>query len=185
VNHPVHNFLESKFEVTKSVAHRYIGLQIETIAEGELLVRQTSHMKKVASRHELAQAKPVDSPIVAGQRLTKNGINDGLECEAVDVPYRHAIGSLMYISLGTRPDISFAVSFLSRFSEQPKLIHWNAVKRVIKYLASTPDVGLRFIRRKNGETRVDCHSDADFAMDADDRKSTTGFVIRFNGTPII
>ena len=164
MNHPVHNFLESKFEVTKSVAHRYIGLQIETIAEGELLVRQTSHMKKVASRHELAQAKPVDSPIVAGQRLTKNGINDGLECEAVDVPYRHAIGSLMYISLGTRPDISFAVSFLSRFSEQPKLIHWNAVKRVIKYLASTPDVGLRFIRRKNGETRVDCHSDADFAL---------------------
>ena len=53
------------------------------------------------------------------------------------VPYREAIGSLMYAAVATRPDIAFAVSTLSRFLENPGEAHWQAVKRVFRYLAGT------------------------------------------------
>ena len=45
-------------------------------------------------------------------------------------PYREAVGTLMYASLGTRPDIAYAVGILSKFNEKPGLVHWNALKRV-------------------------------------------------------
>ena len=55
------------------------------------------------------------------------------------IPYREAIGSLMYAAIATRPDISFAVSTLSQFLENPGESHWEAVKRVFRYLAGTSD----------------------------------------------
>lgn len=52
-------------------------------------------------------------------------------------PYREAIRSLMYLSVGTRPDITHAVGMLSRYMEKPTIVHENAVKRIFKYLRGT------------------------------------------------
>jgi len=60
------------------------------------------------------------------------------------VPYREAIGSLMYTSVATRPDISFTVSTLSQFLENPGEAHWEAVKRVFRYLAGMRDLALTY-----------------------------------------
>lgn len=60
------------------------------------------------------------------------------------VPYREAIGSLMYASVATRPDITFAVSTLSQFLKNPGQIHWEAVKRVMRYLSQTRDLELTY-----------------------------------------
>ncbi len=60
------------------------------------------------------------------------------------VPYREAIGSLMYASVATRPDIGFAVSTLSRFLDNPGSAHWEAVKRVFRYLSGTRDYELTY-----------------------------------------
>jgi len=56
-----------------------------------------------------------------------------------DVPYREAIGSLMYAALGSRPDIMFSVSFLSQFMQNPGRPHWDAVRRIFRYLKGTKD----------------------------------------------
>jgi hypothetical protein len=58
------------------------------------------------------------------------------------VPYREAIGSLMYLAVGTRPDIAFAVSTLSQYLENPGKPHWEAAKRVFRYLLGTRDLSL-------------------------------------------
>ena len=50
------------------------------------------------------------------------------------IPYREAIGSLMWAAVATRPDIAFAVSLLSQFLENPGEIHWKAVERIMRYL---------------------------------------------------
>jgi hypothetical protein len=50
-----------------------------------------------------------------------------------DIPYREAVGSLMYLALATRPDVAYAVGVVSRFSNNPGIVHWEAVKRVFKY----------------------------------------------------
>ena len=50
------------------------------------------------------------------------------------IPYRSAIGSLMYLAVCTRPDISAAVSCLSRFNHNPGMPHWEGVQHVLRYL---------------------------------------------------
>jgi hypothetical protein len=101
---------------------------------------------------------------------------------ANDVPYREAIGSLMYLSTCTRPDIATAVGVLSRFNNEPRKNHWKAVVKLFRYLCGTRKMGLVF--DKNNSSGIIGFSDADWAADKEDRKSISGYVILLNGTAI-
>lgn len=94
------------------------------------------------------------------------------------VPYRQAIGSLLFLSIITRPDIGFAVSLLSRYCENPGKAHWGAVKRIFRYLKGTMRYNLTYGATENGLTG---YCDADWASDMDQRKSTTGYVYTMFG----
>jgi hypothetical protein len=75
-----------------------------------------------------------------------------------NVPYREAIGSLMYAAVATRPDIAFTVSILSQFLETPSQLHWQAVKRIFCYLISTKTLQLTYgmeLQNMNGFTDAD------------------------------
>jgi hypothetical protein len=78
----------------------------------------------------------------------------------------------MYLAVSTRPDIAFAVSMLSQFNQHHGKEHWNAAKRVLRYLKGTLDHGLTF--KKTGEKLRVC-VDADWAGSIDDRRSFTGY----------
>ncbi|OJT04896.1 Retrovirus-related Pol polyprotein from transposon TNT 1-94, partial [Trametes pubescens] len=88
-----------------------------------------------------------------------------------------AVGSLMYASLGTRPDITYAVSILSRFSDNPGRAHWDAVRRVLRYLNGTKHLKLTY-----GATTLDLvgYSDADGSMH-EDRKAISGYAFLIDG----
>jgi hypothetical protein len=95
--------------------------------------------------------------------------------------YQSAVGSLMYAMLGTRPDLAFAVSVISRFSSNPTNAHWSAVKRVFRYIASTLDMGLVF----RGELQpLEGYTDSDWAGDQDTRRSTSGYVFNLGSAAI-
>jgi len=94
-----------------------------------------------------------------------------------NVPYHEAIGSLMYASLGTRPDITFAVQTLSRFTANPGTAHWEAVKRVFRYLKGTRDLRLSFGGK---ELELGGYTDADGSM-MEDRRAVTGYAFLING----
>ncbi len=66
----------------------------------------------------------------------------GATVTQIDVPYNSLIGSLQYAAITTRPDISMAMSHLSRFLAQPRSKHWEAGERVLRYLKGTIDLGL-------------------------------------------
>lgn len=104
------------------------------------------------------------------------------ESARVRAPYHEAVGSLMYLAIGTRPDIAFALSTVSQYLESPDKIHWNAVKRVLKYLKGTVDFGLIFESKPNLELLA--YSDADYAGDVETRKSTSGSVFKLGGNTI-
>jgi hypothetical protein len=87
-----------------------------------------------------------NTPIERGVKL-----NDTSEL-AKDVPYREAIGSLMYLMVGTRPDFAFAMSELSKFVESPTTLQWNAVKRVLTYIKQTSNHGLCY--KSGGKSEV-------------------------------
>jgi hypothetical protein len=98
------------------------------------------------------------------------------------VPYREAVGSLMYLMVGTRPDIAYSVSVASRYLSNPGPKHWLGVKRIMRYLKGTIDYGLCFSFSEKVE--LVGFSDADWAGDLDSRKSTTGYVFTLSGGPV-
>ena len=89
--------------------------------------------------------------------------------------YRGLIGGLLYLSVYTRPDISYSVGVLSQFLANPGLVHWTAAKRILRYLRNSIGVGISY-RRDNEGLVLAGASDADWAGNLDDRRSTSGYV---------
>ncbi|KAK9687548.1 hypothetical protein QE152_g36174 [Popillia japonica] len=96
-------------------------------------------------------------------------------------PIRELIGSLMYLMLATRPDLSTAVNIYSRYQQNPSEQVWKGLKRILRYLKGTADFELFY--PKNTDTKLVGFADADWAGDQEDRKSTTGYLFKvFGGT---
>ena len=97
--------------------------------------------------------------------------------------YQSVVRKLLYLSSWCRPDIAFAVCNIAKYTTQPTDQHWKAVKHILRYLAGTVNYGLLY-RRDNP---IECYgySDADFAEDLDDRKSTSGYIFKIGGAPVI
>ena len=94
-----------------------------------------------------------------------------------NVPYHEAVGSLMYATLGTRPDICYAVQTVSRFNNKPGLAHWEAVKRIFRYLSGTKGLWLGY----GGQVKeLQGYADADGSMN-EDRKAISGYAFMING----
>jgi hypothetical protein len=105
------------------------------------------------------------------------GIFVGYEQSSKVYPYRSLIGSMLYLSTSTRPDIAQAVGALARYMSKPTSMHWTAAKGVLRYLAATRDYGIKFGPNK---TELTGYCDADYAGDLDTRRSTTGYVFMKN-----
>ncbi|OWZ23339.1 polyprotein [Phytophthora megakarya] len=95
-------------------------------------------------------------------------------------PYLSIIGSLMYLMLGSRPDLSYL--------ENPGILHWRATKQCLRYLRETIDYGLRLGGLKwtglKPNSHLQAYPDADFANSTEDRKSVAGYITKFCGSPI-
>lgn len=90
----------------------------------------------------------------------------------ISAPYQQSIGSLMYLALMTRPDISYSVSNLSQFNNCYDNSHWEYAKRLLKYLKKTRDSGLKF---QKGSGFLQGFVDADWGSNKSDKRSYTGF----------
>ena len=77
----------------------------------------------------------------------------------------------MYLT-ATRLDLMYVVCLLSRFMANPTKLHWQAAKRVLRYLIGTVDLGIFY--QKEGNKELMAYTESDYAGDMDDRKSTSG-----------
>ena len=126
--------------------------------------------------------------------LNRSGVNSSFDIPATpgvelgprdegepngDWPYREAVGSLMWLSTMTQPDISNAVRAVARHSHNPTDRHWKEVLKIMAYLHGTRGVGLTVVRGSEFELTV--HSDADYADKWNDRRSVSGTVITLGG----
>ena len=127
----------------------------------------------------MSDCKPVKMPVNPGSHLVKASSDE----EAVDQQsYQSLVGSLMYLATCTRPDLEYAIGNLARFSSKPNGSHWTAAKRVLRYLRGTPDLGIAF--RRDVQRSCVGYSDADWAGDKDDRKSTSGYLFQVARGPV-
>lgn len=175
-------YLKRKFEICVFEAKCFVGLEIErNRGRKTILVKQSAYIEKMIKRFNLSDAATCSIPIASSVKYVREGVADGHESKAVTVPYREAIGSLMFVMVWSRPDIAYAVSVLSRFNDSPKLPHWNAVKQVICYLKGTAKMGICY----GGEGSLEAFSDADHAACLDSRLSITGLIVKHCGGPIV
>lgn len=129
------------------------------------------------TKHNMLEAKSLSTPLSTSTKLTK----DGTPLDRSTFGYSQLIGSLMYLSICTRPDISQAVGALARYMANPTISHWQAAKGVLRYIAGTANHGITF--GGNGLI-LEAYCDADYAGDIDSRRSTTGYVFILNGGAI-
>ena len=100
-----------------------------------------------------------------------------------EVPYLNAIGALLYLAQCTRPDISFAVNLLARYSSAPTRRHWNGIKHIFRYLKGTKDLRL-FYTNSNKSLGLIGYADAGYLSDPHKGRSQTGYIFTYNGTAI-
>ena len=125
------------------------------------------------------ECKPVGTPVNPDSKLVAA---DGPDVVHNQRLYQAVVGSLLYLSTKTRPDIAYAVSTAAQFCAKPTKEHWIAVKRILQYLKGTTNYGLLY--RKDAADTVTEYSDADWAGDVRDRKSTSGYVFIQGGAAV-
>jgi hypothetical protein len=130
----------------------------------------------------MSDAKPYGSPMVPGAYYSKGDAPSSPD-EAAHMqrtPYRQAISSLMYLTIATRPDIAFAVSILSRFLSNPGEAHWEAVKRIYRYLKATKDMQLTYGSERH---ELEGYTDTDGGTQ-EDRCAIAGYAFLIDGGAI-
>ncbi|KAG8485491.1 hypothetical protein CXB51_021304 [Gossypium anomalum] len=177
--------LSEEFEMKDlGPAKKILGIEIlRDRKTSKLYLSQKGYIEKLLCRFNMRSAKPVSTPLAAHFRLSSTlspQSDDEIEYMS-HVPYSSAVGSLMYAMVCSRPDLSYAVSAVSRYMANPGKEHWKAVQWILRYLRGTTDVCLQFGRTEDG---VIGYVDADFAGDLDRRRSLTGYVFTIGGCAI-
>ena len=160
--------------------HYFLGVIVQQCSE-EIWIGQPTYTQAVIKKFRMEHCKPANTPIAPGTKLLKATE----QCEIVDPTlYQSAVGCLLYLSGWTRPDIAFAVSQVGNFCSSPTKEHWTAVKRNLRYLKGTPNYGLSYSRNDDINGALIGYSDADWAGDVNDRKSTSGYLFMMSGAAI-
>jgi transposase InsO family protein len=172
------SYLGKHFDMRHGPANHFVGLSISRNRKKRTLyVAQPDYIRKILKRFDAMECLPKSLPADPGTRLLKKIDKSPTE----KFPYREAVGSLMYLGLASRPDISFAVGQISQFCEDPGQSHWSAVRRILAYLKGTLNHGIRYAQGADGLLG---YCDSDYAGDPNSRRSTSGFVFLLHGGPV-
>ena len=177
----VKNSISQKFTVTDmGQMYHFLGVKvIQNLENNMIWIGQPSYTKELLIRFKMEESKPVDTPFDVSMKLLKAKEGDELFDK---MKYQSAVGSLLYLSTRTRPDIAYAVSHIARFAAEPTPAHWTAVKRILRYLNGTQNLGLTYVNENNSNLMG--YSDADWAGDLNDRKSTSGYLFKLCGSVV-
>ncbi|GAA0157982.1 transmembrane signal receptor [Lithospermum erythrorhizon] len=156
--------------------HYFLGIEVLPTPSG-LHLNQSKYLAEVLERVKMDGAKPLGNP------CTTEGQISSVNQEPFSDPtmYRSTVGALQYLTI-TRPDIAFAVNKACQFMQSPSILHWQFVKRILRYLKGSVQHGI--LIQPSSSFELKAYTDADWAGCPDTRRSTSGFVI-FMGNSLI
>ncbi|KAG2875815.1 hypothetical protein PC117_g27363 [Phytophthora cactorum] len=132
--------LKTRFEMTDSGKCAFVlGIELVDGPDGSVTMCQRRYVDDILKRFAMDECKAVVSPVDMSTRLVPSDA-----ATKVNAPFREAVGALMHLMTATRPDIAYAVGYVSRFMENPQEEHWVAVKRIFRYLQGTKTHGICF-----------------------------------------
>ena len=164
--------LSDEFKITYEGEVQWgLGVQFTHREDGSVCLRQAQYCREVVERFRMTDCNSAPTPLDTGRTL---GPNLGEASDQDQRLFREFVGCLMYLAIGTRPDLALTAGLLSRFVSNPSSEHMAAMKRTLRYLKGTQGYHLVF-RRSNGNTsEITAYSDADWGGEVSGCKSTTG-----------
>lgn len=158
----------------------FLGMEItRERSDRHLHVTQTRYITELVGKYNLLEGRTRNIPFSPSTPLESEGtLLDREHCS-----YSELIGSLLYLTICTRPDIAWSVGALARFMSAPTKEHWTAALGILRYLSGTRDFGLVYTGASR-DNLLEGYCDADWAGDLDTRRSTTGFVFTVHGTAV-
>lgn len=152
----------------------------------QLSISQEKILREILHQFNMQDCKPCATPMVAGQRLTKDMCpKTQEEIQAmVGIPYRQAVGKILYAGNVCRPETLVASGNCSQFLQNPGVPHWLAVKRVIRYFSGTLTVGITYTGQKGSLLTYQLYCNSDYAADTDTRRSISAYVGILAGGPV-
>lgn len=171
------NVLGSEFKLKDlGPVRQYLGMRINLSKNKNVItVDQQQYIEQLVSKFQMSDCKLQSTPIEPKLNVEKT-----TGC-LPDVPYQKLIGSLMYLAVLTRPDIAYAVSYLSQFNSCYNVNCYNYAKRILRYLQCTKNYCLKY---SSNDIGLQGFVDSDWASDVIDRKSYTGFCFVMSGSAI-
>ena len=158
-------------------AKQYLGMHNVRYCDARTIyLNQTRYITKILERLGMQDCKGIFTPMEAAA-LPPCPTHPAEAIKRTD--YQSKVGNVMYAMLGTRPNLAFAVSALSKYNSCPITAHHSAMGRVLRYLQATKNTGILY----KGESKISaipepvCYTDSDWAGDRDKRRSTGGFVV--------
>ncbi|KAG5547345.1 hypothetical protein RHGRI_013130 [Rhododendron griersonianum] len=161
-------FLNKQFQMKDlGTVSYFLGLEISSTSDGYYLT-QAKYASDLLTRAGITDSKTASTPLEPTTRLTPL---DGTPLPDATL-YRQLVGCLVYLTV-TRPDIAYAVHIVSQFMSAPRSTHFQAVLRILRYVKGTLFHGLYY--SAHSSLQLYAYSDADWAGDPTDRRSTTGY----------
>ena len=158
-----------------------LGVHIERErAKRTLTLSQRQYIVDLLEHYGMSDCVAVSTPLDSNLKLSKADCPQTDEDKAAmrAYPYAQLVGSIMYLAIATRPDISYAVGLLGRYSANPGLAHWKAAKHLLRYLKGTMDLKLTYAPDPSQTELFTSYCDADHGGDRDDKRSTSGMVVK-------
>ncbi|GBN81848.1 Retrovirus-related Pol polyprotein from transposon RE1 [Araneus ventricosus] len=171
------SLIKSEFDV-KDLGNlsTFLGVEFE-MRNGNFIMHQKSYINKM--RNIFGNIPNCKSLVPLSTGIA---IYDNKEHYVLNVPYGNLIGSLSFLASRTRPDIMFAVNFLSQFNNNPTFTHWSLLCQVFHYVPNSPNYAMDLSRSKS--FTLTAYADASWAADKMDRKSISGYVIFLGDVPV-
>jgi hypothetical protein len=155
-----------------------LGIQIIFTDDG-ITLSQTTLIDKILNRFSMQDCKPVSTPIDPNHRLKAIEVDEqGTDTTA----YQQIIGSLMYLVIGTRPDLAYTITDLSQFNSSPSIMHLTAAKRVLRYLQGTKDRHIFY--PWNNQLKMRAYTYASYGNCLDIRRSFSGYIVPLGNATI-
>jgi hypothetical protein len=168
-----------------------LGLTVEKLADGSISLHQTQYFQKVLEHFGYEDLPPLSTPLPPGCQISAS--TSPLSPKDVafmrDKPFRPILGTIVWGSSGTRPDLAYACCALGHVQSNPGPVHWDLLIGVLRYITGTLDYGVKYTPPANANTIGDGlkpagYVDSDWAGCVDTRRSTSGYIFFMGGAPV-
>ena len=155
----------------------YDGCGIERYVElGTMKLSQEAYVESLMKRFDVQSISDIFAPPGADLGPKQDDEPGG------DWPVREAVGSLVWLSTMTRPDITNAVRAVARYAHEPTERLWQAIMKILSYLNGTRSLGITYVRGSG--LSLKSYADADYANKDNDRRSVSGIAVTLRGTVV-